>query len=687
MPDNNGVQYSNPPQSRNEAILEDTINGVEYTDPPQSRIESLLKILNALIIAGAGTGGTVVIANPELEGDEGGLSSIQIGNTKYNLAEISKEYKSALESGVSVKDYGATGDGETDDSQAFVDAMEAASAAENPVILIPKGTYDLNNTSMNIDAFVFIGENPEDSIILNSNITAPHGITCLNVTFNGGTARRIPDDMDANINGSEMILNVTPEYDGATVLYKNCIFRNADIGSVAYWGTSESAKPLVENVIEGCTFENFTYCGVYHSVDMTNAICVNSTFKNIGNNTITDGKVLGICLGDITQGRHEVADAVLDGNTFDTLISAYDTSGNVHVINHNAIAVDCDRATITHNTIKDVIGYGTDREAIYTKGNDVEVAFNHIENGGSGEGYICCKPKEVMSDARMMLIHDNTLEGEFGTGMHCYGSGRVYNNTIAIKKLKRAIYFLGANQSTNLADCYNNHIISGTGPLTIGGEEQTSYKPEDIISFVTGYPAGIRVNNNFISIKNESGYNKSFNAVIKVQLVQSNIEILNNTVYECNASNGIALATGSTTPSVDTNVEIAIKNNYFASVSGLGIYTDMSNNSHVKLTYFIMYNVFASVGTYAVNLASASNNNDIVHYESSQPQNAFGTYKHIFTATVKYIYSMLGTGFFLAPNTTLVSSNIRLYLRRADFKAVVADSSDFADFQTKVAAL
>lgn len=37
------------PQSRNEAILQDTIDGVEYTDPPQSRIEALLVELNGLL--------------------------------------------------------------------------------------------------------------------------------------------------------------------------------------------------------------------------------------------------------------------------------------------------------------------------------------------------------------------------------------------------------------------------------------------------------------------------------------------------------------------------------------------------------------------------------------------------------------------------------------------------------------
>lgn len=44
------IEYTAPPQSRNEAILADTINDVEYTDPPQSRIEDLLIDLNGKVV-------------------------------------------------------------------------------------------------------------------------------------------------------------------------------------------------------------------------------------------------------------------------------------------------------------------------------------------------------------------------------------------------------------------------------------------------------------------------------------------------------------------------------------------------------------------------------------------------------------------------------------------------------------
>lgn len=42
-----GVEYTNPPQSRNEAIVESIIEGTQYTDPPQSENEEILvSILN-----------------------------------------------------------------------------------------------------------------------------------------------------------------------------------------------------------------------------------------------------------------------------------------------------------------------------------------------------------------------------------------------------------------------------------------------------------------------------------------------------------------------------------------------------------------------------------------------------------------------------------------------------------------
>lgn len=78
-----GDVYTNPPQSRNEAILRATIDGVEYEAPPQSRIEDLLLQLKAAIEGGGG-GGTTVIANPSGEATAD-LEKLQVGTIIYDV--------------------------------------------------------------------------------------------------------------------------------------------------------------------------------------------------------------------------------------------------------------------------------------------------------------------------------------------------------------------------------------------------------------------------------------------------------------------------------------------------------------------------------------------------------------------------------------------------------------------------
>ena len=76
--------YTNPPQSRNEAILESIVEGTEYTDPPQSRIEDLLLDVKEVIEQSGG--GTTVVANPEGTATDD-LSKLQVGQTIYAIPE------------------------------------------------------------------------------------------------------------------------------------------------------------------------------------------------------------------------------------------------------------------------------------------------------------------------------------------------------------------------------------------------------------------------------------------------------------------------------------------------------------------------------------------------------------------------------------------------------------------------
>ena len=76
---------------------------------------------------------------------------VDITNTKYwhyngsfnpDLADINKKYNDMLNRVTSVKDYGATGDGATNDTA----AIKAAIAASKGIVLFPPGTYLINET-------------------------------------------------------------------------------------------------------------------------------------------------------------------------------------------------------------------------------------------------------------------------------------------------------------------------------------------------------------------------------------------------------------------------------------------------------------------------------------------------------------------------------------------------------------
>lgn len=94
-----GDIYTNPPQSRNEAILRATIDGTEYTAPPQSRIEDLLLELKEAIEGGGGAGGmSKSVYDPDdTVADAGGISAY-VGDeiTDLQLGTASKKNSTAV---------------------------------------------------------------------------------------------------------------------------------------------------------------------------------------------------------------------------------------------------------------------------------------------------------------------------------------------------------------------------------------------------------------------------------------------------------------------------------------------------------------------------------------------------------------------------------------------------------------
>ena len=602
-----------------------------------------------------------------------------------NGSDAGDEDFSLYPGAINVKTLGAKGDGTTDDSAAFLDAIDAAIEG-GVAIIIPDGTYDLAGTDMTLGAaLTFVGKNKKDVTLLNANITAPYGITCKGITFSGGTARSasvFDSGFPSYMKTKTIIIWARPDYDDASVSFESCAFKDAGIASCAYWSTSENRKPLESVTVKGCDFADLSSCGIWYSVDIGKAEFTGNTFKRIGDaNTINNDKMWGISLGDASNNTaREAAGVIIENNYFDTLLTGDDTSNTTHYINANFISVVCDWALVRNNIIKNLVGYGKDREAVYTKGNNVEITQNLIIDGGFGEGYICAKYKaDNMSAARCINIHDNVLIGEYGNGIQCYGNCYIHDNSISIRKGSRAIrgnaipdYPYGALRVEN------NSIYCGAGPLVIDGSTISKYLPLNLISAGGEWLKGIYINGNSISTElTTAGYASMFGYLIYVEKAASDIEVKNNISSGSWVFHALGIVdetsddpTYPTILDANKDITVRIEGNNFDTLERSGMTCGIINNPYlINKKYIVKDNRIRSIVrnwdiSFALTVKSASvaSNGDVLFYESDQPAADFKK-AQVKTAASKIYTSCPDTFFSLesGATSTFISTNFEDY--------------------------
>jgi len=148
-----------------------------------------------------------------------------------------------------VRDYGATGDGTTDDS-AYVDlAIAAAAAAGNGTVYFPDGTYRIEVTDANTDSLVSY-KGAGYGTILKANSAGNYALT---ITGVGNWKKRLISDLkfDGNIaaarEGNGIYLNA-----GETSCeISHCWFSECDYAIKAVWGMG--------NNIHDCKFASNNY--------------------------------------------------------------------------------------------------------------------------------------------------------------------------------------------------------------------------------------------------------------------------------------------------------------------------------------------------------------------------------------------------------------------------------------------
>jgi hypothetical protein len=261
------------------------------------------------IPAGASISGFAPLASPTLTGTPAattaaaGTNTTQLATTAFvttattftqdGTGAVTRTFSSKLkECSISIKDYGAVGDGTTNDRDALVVALAAVKAKGGGRLFIPKGTYLISKGQVYIDCNIeIVGEGPAVSIIRYQDETSNTRIDFLN-TVNPNSVvqtydiafRDLTVQSGLGFSGAyaecSHIINL---FTSGNVVLENChILNSRNMGTLVY-----GAKSLT---VTNCQYREMSGDGL-HSVGCDNINITGNYFYRTGDDSINVGRI------------------------------------------------------------------------------------------------------------------------------------------------------------------------------------------------------------------------------------------------------------------------------------------------------------------------------------------------------------------------------------------------------------
>jgi len=433
----NGVLYKFVTKDANDVLIGtyDNINGANDS-----------ALLDAFIVDLANTSNVT-------KGDA--LVGFRQSNSSGNLAgSVGRTVHQKLQEFVSVKDFGATGDGTTDDAAAIQAAINAVN--NNQAIYFPYGTY-------------FIGAS---GLLINSKT---------GVTLFGNQA----------IIKIGAVSSLTTALGAATIKFNSCI--NSGIYNLEINGNSKASTAVALNACTDCFVDTLTVysCGINGQITSTGGGVRNKFTNNLVYSAINTSR--GMWLGNVNSVDMET-DIYVQGNTVRNnpasgiIISA--VGGRV-VANHSktnegagivlpgANGYSAKNLTVSNNYCIDNLFHGIQSDVVYTSDADltdnITVTGNVCSqnNRGSGSGIYAI-------DTQRWVITGNTCSDNVTTGIQldnrCYNvtvTGNTCNDTRSGGSRTQATGIRRNAQSNNSYGCVisgntcNNNTTYGIGIINV----------------------------------------------------------------------------------------------------------------------------------------------------------------------------------------------------------------------------
>lgn len=322
--------------------------------------EGAPEIGNTEIIT-AGQDVLAAIESYTFQGAESGYTS-QTGVNSFS--DVKRSLQNKFDEQISARDFGATGDGVTDDSAALQRAIDQVypkgtyynNIAVRRVLKIPAGNYNLGSRALTIPPHAYIiGDGPESTILRHTSssnvvVVLRDSLGQINGDLGTGSA-----ELPYNIKLADLSLQTTTDdhiavVDSASQVTFDRVKFLGSLLTPTTVGNNKAAVVIADNAgnvsqltFNQCQFKNTTY-GISATGGITNVLISNSEFDTLYQGIVT------------ASSAYNVESFKVSSSTFDNInqqaIYSGDQSSTISAFNHyknvgsgNAIVMNTGTAT------------------------------------------------------------------------------------------------------------------------------------------------------------------------------------------------------------------------------------------------------------------------------------------------------------------------------------------------------
>jgi len=507
--------------------------------------------------------------------------SSKVSYTPEGTGAVDTTVEAKLRESVSVKDFGAVGDGVTDDTAKIQAAVDAVSAAGGGTLLILAGTY-LVSSSINVGSNIHI--RGRGQIILDDN--ADCSVISINANSSNVSIKDI--SIDGNrLNQTLETVGEESEYGGIEIgnFCDQVLIDGCTITECYGYGIENNNSPsnitITNNTIDGVDF----YSGIRMSQAGT------GTNIKVANNTVLNYRKGGIVGNDMNH-------AIITGNYIDAGTIGRGTQNADNITAYNATNIDI---LVADNICKNSVNNG-----IHVAGTGVVISGNTVTNPTNRGIYVGAttdvlntgQSDEVVVSSNTVRDTANTYEG---IALVATSQGVVKNNTVSGHNYG-VLLSSGAGASVSELIVVAGNILDtiGNSGVIITDTSDTTIKNNIISNAVHGVRAFSEASNN-IAIRGNTFTNLSAayinmeNNMAERFVISDNVRDGQNINFGTNTENSWAdRELNNNVTTAPTQNKLTLASNTYANID----YIRIENTSPVTVDTITPNNCYGRIVTF-----------------------------------------------------------------------------------------